>query len=62
MYRSAVYDEPLLNEISLPKKGKIKSIDSLPTSLQRKEKVNIPDLDETQLVRHFYHGLIIAPA
>lgn len=55
MYRSAVYDEPLLNEISLPKKDKIKSIDSLPTSLQRKEKVNIPDLDETQLVRHFYH-------
>jgi len=55
MYRSAVYDEPLLNEIVLPKKDKMKSIDSLPIPLQRKEKINIPDLDETQLVRHFHH-------
>jgi len=55
MYRSAVYDKSLLNEIAPPKKGKIKSIDSIPTSLQRKENINIPGLDETQLVRHFHH-------
>jgi len=55
MYRSVVYDEPLLNEIVTPKKEKIKPIDSLPISLQRKGKINIPDLDETQIVRHFHH-------
>ena len=56
MYRSAVYDKSLLNEIAPPKKDKIKPVESLPTSLQRKDKTSIPDLDETQLVRH-YHRL-----
>ena len=51
MYRSAIYDEPLL--IELGDKSKDKPIDVLPLSLQRKEKVNIPDLDETQIIRHF---------
>lgn len=51
MYRSAIYDEPLL--IELGDKGKDTPIDVLPLSLQRKEKVNIPDLDETQIIRHF---------
>ena len=55
MYRSAVYDEPLLNEINLIKKEKTKPIDSLPKILQRNEKVNFPDLKETQIVRHFHH-------
>jgi glycine dehydrogenase subunit 2 len=54
MYKSARYDEPLLNEITPFKKDKVKPIDSLPVSLQRKEKIKIPDLDETQLVRHFH--------
>ncbi len=49
-----MYDKPLLNEIAHIKKDKIKSIDTFPNALQRKEKVNIPDLDETQIVRHFY--------
>ena len=51
MYRSAIYDEPLL--IELGDKSKDKPIGVLPLSLQRKEKVNIPDLDETQIIRHF---------
>jgi len=54
MYKSAVYNEPLLNEIAHPKKNKIKSVESLPNSIRRKENINIPDLDETQLVRHFH--------
>lgn len=56
MYRSAIYDEPLLNELASYKKvceGKQNNI--LPVSLQRKEKICIPDLDETQVVRHFLH-------
>jgi len=55
MYRSATYDEHLLNEISPPKKETTKSNNLIPTSLQRKYKVNIPNLDETQIVRHFHH-------
>jgi glycine dehydrogenase subunit 2 len=54
MYRSAFYKEPLLNEFTTIKKGKMISITTLPTSLKRKEKLNIPDLNETQLVRHFH--------
>jgi len=51
MYRSAVYDEPLLNELGKKSKGKPSEL--LSRSLQRKERVNIPDLDETQIIRHF---------
>jgi len=54
MYRSAVYNEPLLNELAGFKKDKIKPLDALPRSLQRKENVDIPNLDETQVVRHFH--------
>ncbi len=55
MYRSAAYDEPLLIEIMNSTRDNIKPIEILPNSLQRKEKINIPDFDETQLVRHFHH-------
>jgi glycine dehydrogenase subunit 2 len=55
MYRSAHYEEPLLNEHISIKKDKMKPITSIPAPLQRNELVNIPDLDETQLVRHFQH-------
>jgi glycine dehydrogenase subunit 2 len=51
MYKSAVYDEPLLNELGGKTKGTPSNL--LPLSLQRKERVNIPDLDETQIIRHF---------
>ncbi len=54
MYRSAVYDEPLLNELESYKKVcETKQNAILPNSLQRKEKICIPNLDETQVVRHF---------
>jgi glycine dehydrogenase subunit 2 len=55
MYRSAVYDEPLLNELeSYTKECKSEPLTLLPSSLQRKDKPCIPDLDETQIVRHFF--------
>lgn len=54
MYRSAIYNEPLLNELTHIIKGKVKPITSIPTCLQRTNKINLPDLDETQLVRHFH--------
>ena len=55
MYRSAVYDEPLLNEIISSKPEKVKLLGSMPKTLQRTEKINIPNLDETQIIRHFHH-------
>jgi len=54
MYRSAAYTEPLLNELIASKKDKIEPITSIPASLKRKDTLNIPDLDETQVVRHFH--------
>ena len=55
MYRSAIYDEPLLNEITSNKSKKTKPLNLIPNGLQKKEKINIPNLDETQIVRHFHH-------
>jgi len=54
MYRSAKYNEPLLNELTRFIKGTVKPNPSIPASLQRTNKINLPDLDETQLVRHFH--------
>jgi glycine dehydrogenase subunit 2 len=54
MYRSAFYDEPLLNELVISKKEKVEVLKSIPKSLQRKKNIDIPNLDETQIVRHFH--------
>jgi glycine dehydrogenase subunit 2 len=54
MYRSAHYDEPLLNELISSKKDDIKKISDIPNNLLRTKKICIPDLDETQVVRHFH--------
>ncbi len=51
MYRSAKFDEPLLIELGETKNGELP--DLLPSSIQRKKRLNIPDLDETQIIRHF---------
>ena len=54
MYRSAVYEEPLLNELVGAKQHRIKSIEDIPKSLRRTNGFNIPNLDETQIIRHFH--------
>jgi len=55
MYRSAVYDEPLLNELIGNKKENIYPLSSIPKNLQKTKIADIPNLDETQVVRHFHH-------
>ncbi|MCJ7697696.1 MAG: aminomethyl-transferring glycine dehydrogenase subunit GcvPB [Thermoplasmata archaeon] len=55
MYRSAVWDEPLLKELEEIKKEHYAPQTVLPDSLQRTNPVDIPDLDETQVMRHFFH-------
>ena len=53
MYHSAIYDETVLNEIESQKKYKIEPIKKIPSSIRRTKKIDIPDIDETQVVRHF---------
>lgn len=47
--------EPLLNTFSAQKKENIDVSKKIPQSLRRKKPVEIPDLDETQIIRHFHH-------
>lgn len=54
MYRSANYDEPLFSEMISCAKGKFQPVDLLKKTIQRTNKINIPDVDETQVVRHFH--------
>ena len=51
MYKSAKYDEPLLIELQNKINSKPKKVHTSP--LKRENIINIPDLDETQIVRHF---------
>lgn len=55
MYHSARYNEPLLNELQGGTIQKLTPIKELPTTLQRQKPLKIPNLDETQIVRHFLH-------
>ncbi len=56
MYHSAVYDEPLLKELEEQHEiERYTPTAGLPSSLQRTFPVNIPNLDETQVMRHFFH-------
>ncbi len=54
MFRSAVFDEPLLYNLSSEKPQKPKVIKGIPESLRRTTSVTIPNLNETQVVRHFH--------
>jgi glycine dehydrogenase subunit 2 len=55
MYRSAVFDEPLLHELKRETRDGFEPVKALPLSLRRKERVDIPDLDEPSVMRHFLH-------
>jgi len=54
MYRFAFYEEPILNELRSAKIHEKIETGLLPKSLQRKKKIKIPNLDETQIIRHFH--------
>ncbi len=54
MYKSASYDEPLLNELVEFSDKKCEDIKIIPDSIKRSKKIKIPYLDETQIVRHFH--------
>jgi len=54
LFRFAHYDEPLLNELGKSRKEKINALKNLPKNLLRTKMPDIPDIDETQVVRHFH--------
>ena len=53
MYRSAKYEEPLLNMLE-SKHEKPNIFDKLPKNLRKDKDCKIPNLDETQVIRHFH--------
>jgi glycine dehydrogenase subunit 2 len=54
MYKSAKYEEPLLNKLSQISNKECELYNDIPNSLKRINKIKIPLLDETQIVRHFH--------
>jgi glycine dehydrogenase subunit 2 len=55
MFKSAMYSEPFLNELESKRMDKIHIPTAIPPYLKRKNPLNLPNLDETQIVRHFHH-------
>lgn len=47
--------EPLLHQFSGEDHKEISVSSRIPSSLQRKKPIHIPNLDETQIIRHFHH-------
>jgi len=54
MFNAASYEEPLLCDLDGTKHKKPISSEKIPASLQKTTSVSIPNLDETQIVRHFH--------
>ena len=53
MYRSAHFDEPLLNELEQVKECTFESIKKIPESIRRESNICLPNIKENQIVRHF---------
>lgn len=55
MFRFAKFDEPLLKDLEENgKKDSFENVKGVPRNLRRNRAVNLPDIDETQMVRHFF--------
>jgi glycine dehydrogenase subunit 2 len=55
MFRFARFDEPLLKDLEENgKKDSFENVKGVPKNLRRNSGVNLPDIDETQMVRHFF--------
>lgn len=55
MFRSAFYEEPLLCDLSSQDSKRPTVEKTIPKALQRTKSLDLPNLDETQVVRHFHH-------
>ena len=54
MYKTDTYDETLLNKLEGIKPKKPEVPKEIPSSLRRTHPLHLPNLDETQIVRHFH--------
>lgn len=56
MFRFAKYNEPLLNDLEKKKTKELsfKSPEGIPKDLIKSKNVVLPDIDETQMIRHFF--------
>ena len=54
MFKFAIHDEPIINELVCCTSEKTENVKGIPKNLQKKSTVIIPNLDETQVVRHFH--------
>jgi len=55
MFKSAVYSEPFLKDLSTTPTKKPAKNTKIPQELIRTTPLDIPNIDETQIVRHFHH-------
>jgi glycine dehydrogenase subunit 2 len=55
MFRIAFYEEPLLQDLSSSPSKEPKVVKGIPKALKRTAAIPLPNLDETQVVRHFHH-------
>jgi glycine dehydrogenase subunit 2 len=54
LFKFALHEEPLINELVCCTSEKIEDIKGIPGELQKRNTSLIPNLDETQVVRHFH--------
>lgn len=54
MYRAASYNEPILNELVGLGSVQPSASRSIPASLRKTSPISLPNLDETQIIRHFH--------
>ncbi len=54
MFKFALHEEPLINELVCCTSENIEDIKGIPLELQKRNTSLIPNLDETQVVRHFH--------
>ena len=55
MFKFAIHEEPLINELICCNLKKTEDIKGIPKNLRKNNFALIPDLDETQVMRHFFH-------
>ena len=55
MFRSAFYEEQLLQDLSGSPSKEPKIVKGIPKALKRTAAIPLPNIDETQVVRHFHH-------
>jgi glycine dehydrogenase subunit 2 len=54
LFKFAIHEEPLINELICCTSENTENVKGIPKKLKKKKTVFIPNLDETQVIRHFH--------